>query len=263
MRFRLKTSQLHGSALQLLLLLLLLLAVVVQAQQAPTKTRTDPTEAAALNAVFARLGQTAATSWNISGDPCSGAATDSTDIDNDATFNPAIKCVCTDQNNTVCHITKLKIYSRDVNGVIPQELRNLTRLTYLGLGSNSFSGPLPSELGNLAKLEQFLDFNVIQNFTPTVSNAAKQNKSTSKTGVIVGVVVGVTVLSLVALVGIFIWRQKRRKLSLEQQELYSIVGRPNVFSYGELRSATENFSSRNLLGEGGYGSVYKHINDDY
>jgi hypothetical protein len=42
-------------------------------------------------------------------------------------------------------------------------------------------------------------------------------------------------------------------------ELYNIVGRPNVFSYsyGELRTAVENFSSRNLLGEGGYGSVYK------
>ena len=40
-------------------------------------------------------------------------------------------------------------------------------------------------------------------------------------------------------------------------ELYSIVGRPNVFSYSELRSATENFSSSNRLGEGGYGAVYK------
>ena len=40
-------------------------------------------------------------------------------------------------------------------------------------------------------------------------------------------------------------------------ELYTIVGRPNVFSYSELRSATENFNSSNLLGEGGYGSVYK------
>jgi hypothetical protein len=40
-------------------------------------------------------------------------------------------------------------------------------------------------------------------------------------------------------------------------ELYSIVGRPNVFAYGELRTSTENFSSNNLLGEGWYGSVYK------
>jgi hypothetical protein len=45
----------------------------------------------------------------------------------------------------------------------------------------------------------------------------------------------------------------------EVSELYSIVGRPNVvsYSYGELRTATENFSCNNLLGEGGYGSVYK------
>lgn len=42
-------------------------------------------------------------------------------------------------------------------------------------------------------------------------------------------------------------------------ELYNIVRIPNVFcyTYGELRTATENFSSANLLGEGGYGSVYK------
>lgn len=44
---------------------------------------------------------------------------------------------------------------------------------------------------------------------------------------------------------------------MEQEELYSIVGRPNVLSYGELRSATDNFSPNNLLGQGGYGSVYK------
>jgi len=29
------------------------------------------------------------------------------------------------------------------------------------------------------------------------------------------------------------------------------------YSYGELSNAVENFSSTNLLGEGGYGSVYK------
>ncbi|KAF7003177.1 hypothetical protein CFC21_018542 [Triticum aestivum] len=94
------------------------------------------------------------------------------------------------------------------------------------------------------------------NFTPTVRNAAAK-KNGSKTGVIVGVIVGLAVLGLVAFAAIFVWRQKKRKLSLEQEELYSIVGRPNVLSYGELRSATDNFSPDNLLGQGGYGSVYK------
>jgi hypothetical protein len=128
--------------------------------------------------------------------------------------------------------------------------------------------------------------NFLTDFTPTVRNSA-QKKNSSKTGVIVGVVVGAAVLGVLALAGICMWRQKRRKLLLEQQgkwdtmitstiyyessldivfinlsfvmfsELYSIVGRPNVFVYGELRTATENFSSNNLLGEGGYGSVYK------
>uniref|UniRef100_I1PPX5 non-specific serine/threonine protein kinase n=1 Tax=Oryza glaberrima TaxID=4538 RepID=I1PPX5_ORYGL len=163
---------LHGSVL--LIIPLLLAAAVAQAQQAPT-TRTDPTEAAALNAVFAKLGQKAQPSWNITGDPCTGRATDGSSTEDDS-FNPAITCDCTDQNGTVCHITKLKIYAMDASGPIPEELRNLTRLTNLnfginalsgsipkelgnltnlislGLGSNNFSGPLPSELGNLDKL---------------------------------------------------------------------------------------------------------------
>jgi tRNA A37 threonylcarbamoyladenosine synthetase subunit TsaC/SUA5/YrdC len=64
--------------------------------------------AAAVNAVFAKLGQTASSSWNISGDPCTGAATNGTKIDDNNDFNPAIKCECSVQNNsTVCHVTEL------------------------------------------------------------------------------------------------------------------------------------------------------------
>jgi len=61
-----------------------------------------------VNAVFAKLGQTASSAWNISGDPCTGTATDGTVIDDNPSFNPAIKCECSVQNNvTVCHVTKL------------------------------------------------------------------------------------------------------------------------------------------------------------
>jgi tetrahydromethanopterin S-methyltransferase subunit B len=58
--------------------------------------------------------------------------------------------------------------------------------------------------------------NFLSDFTPTVRNAA-QKKNGSKTGVIAGVIVGVAVLGLVALAVIFVWIQKRRKLSLEQE----------------------------------------------
>jgi hypothetical protein len=58
--------------------------------------------------------------------------------------------------------------------------------------------------------------NFLTDFTRKVHNAA-QKKNGSKTGVIAGVIVGVAVLGLVALAGIFVCIQKRRKLSLEQE----------------------------------------------
>ncbi|XP_008663598.1 probable LRR receptor-like serine/threonine-protein kinase At1g56140 isoform X4 [Zea mays] len=99
-------------------------------------------------------------------------------------------------------------------------------------------------------------------YGPTISALSatlNTKKKGNKIGVIIGVVIGATVLGLAILATLCVWRHKRRKVSLEQQELYNIVRIPNVFcyTYGELRTATENFSSANLLGEGGYGSVYK------
>uniref|UniRef100_A0A453GB33 Uncharacterized protein n=1 Tax=Aegilops tauschii subsp. strangulata TaxID=200361 RepID=A0A453GB33_AEGTS len=49
----------------------------------------------------------ASAAWNISGEPCSGAAIDGTDIDSDPELKPAIKCDCSYNASTVCHITRL------------------------------------------------------------------------------------------------------------------------------------------------------------
>ncbi|XP_066343812.1 probable LRR receptor-like serine/threonine-protein kinase At1g56130 [Miscanthus floridulus] len=161
------SSCLHGSALPTLLLLLLLAASAAQAQQTPTM-KTDPVEAAAVNAVFAKLGQTASSAWNISGDPCTGTATDGTVIDDNPSFNPAIKCECSVQNNvTVCHVTKLKIYALNAVGPIPEELQNLTRLTNLDLRQNYLTGPLPSFLGNLTAMQYMsLGINALSGSVP-------------------------------------------------------------------------------------------------
>ncbi|KAK9992793.1 hypothetical protein SO802_022496 [Lithocarpus litseifolius] len=60
---------------------------LVQAQN-----RTDPAEVTALNTIFQKWGILAnSNQWNISGEPCSGAAIDSTDFE-DRNFNPLIKC---------------------------------------------------------------------------------------------------------------------------------------------------------------------------
>uniref|UniRef100_A0A0E0P6X5 non-specific serine/threonine protein kinase n=1 Tax=Oryza rufipogon TaxID=4529 RepID=A0A0E0P6X5_ORYRU len=144
-----------------------------QDQQAP---KTDPVEAVALNTILRRWGKQASSEWNVSGDLCSGFAADKNDWDHYPNINPFIKCDCTFSNNTLCHITKLRVNKLDVVGQIPSELQNLTRLEnldlnynyltgfipsfigkftsmkYLALGFNPLSGPLPKELGNLTNL---------------------------------------------------------------------------------------------------------------
>uniref|UniRef100_M8C187 non-specific serine/threonine protein kinase n=1 Tax=Aegilops tauschii TaxID=37682 RepID=M8C187_AEGTA len=203
----------HGPVLLLPLLLSALCSswrAAAQAQAPPPPPQTEPTEAAAVNAILGKLGLSAPASWNISGNPCSGAATDDTPLDDNPNFNPAIKCDCTDQNGTLCHVTRLKINSLDAAGPIPEELRNLTHLIklffmiktlmgknmrvwiprllihmkfwdfrknsltgllpafigeltslkYIALGSNHFNGSLPDELGKLTKLQQlYIDSN--------------------------------------------------------------------------------------------------------
>ncbi|KAG5564473.1 hypothetical protein RHGRI_000605 [Rhododendron griersonianum] len=107
----------------------------------------------ALNSVFNQWGISAKYyQWNISGEPCSGAAIDNTVIWNigNSEFNPGIKCDC---NGTVCHIIQLKVYALDVTGAIPEELWSLTSLTHLNLALNYLRGPLSSSIANLTQLQ--------------------------------------------------------------------------------------------------------------
>ncbi|XP_030962004.1 probable LRR receptor-like serine/threonine-protein kinase At1g56140 isoform X3 [Quercus lobata] len=148
---------------------------LAQAQN-QTQAATDPAEVTALNTIFQKWGISAnSDQWNISGKPCSGAAIDSTSFD-DKNHNPFIKCDCSYNSNSTCHITQLKVYALNVVGVIPDELWTLTflfnlnlgqnyltgnlsasigklyRMQYLSVGINALSGTLPKELGNLTDL---------------------------------------------------------------------------------------------------------------
>ncbi|CAM8894016.1 unnamed protein product [Rhodiola kirilowii] len=154
----------------------------------PTAAQTtDPSDAAALNAVFAAWRISGWTKgWNVSGEICSGTATDSTSFDNQL-YNPFVKCDCNFNNGSTCRIAQLKVFALDVFGPIPDALWNLTylsnlvigqnyltgslspsigqltRLQYLTLGINALSGQLPKELGLLTELKS-LAFN-INNFS--------------------------------------------------------------------------------------------------
>ncbi|XVF39977.1 hypothetical protein PTKIN_Ptkin01aG0076200 [Pterospermum kingtungense] len=115
---------------------------------------TDPSEVRALNSIFQQWGIKAGDSWNISGEPCSGNALNPSDpVIDDIPDNIAIRCDCSFNSGTLCHITKLKATAQVIRGVIPEKILDLSFLTFLNIDRNFFTGPLPAFIGNMSRLE--------------------------------------------------------------------------------------------------------------
>ncbi|PPR92581.1 hypothetical protein GOBAR_AA28084 [Gossypium barbadense] len=126
---------------------------VPQSITAQTNATTDPSEVKALNSIFQQWNAQAVASWNTTGDPCSGTAlTQSLSEFEDPSNNPAITCDCSFNDNTVCHITRLRVFGLDKRGALPKELLDLPYLDFLKLDRNFFSGPLPAFIGNMSRL---------------------------------------------------------------------------------------------------------------
>uniref|UniRef100_A0A0E0PJM1 non-specific serine/threonine protein kinase n=1 Tax=Oryza rufipogon TaxID=4529 RepID=A0A0E0PJM1_ORYRU len=161
----------------LLVWLVLVCSWQIAAAQPQQAAKTDPTEVAALNTILGRWSKKASSEWNISGEPCSGVASDPSNWDNFPNINPLIKCACTYNNNTVCHITKLGLALNPLSGPLPKELGNLTNLLSLGISLDNFTGELPEELGNLTKLQQlYIDSSGFSGpFPPTFSKLKNLN----------------------------------------------------------------------------------------
>ncbi|GMY39563.1 probable LRR receptor-like serine/threonine-protein kinase At1g56140 isoform X4, partial [Fagus crenata] len=100
-------------------------------------------------------------------------------------------------------------------------------------------------------------------FTPTVSNRSPSSKK-NRTGLIVGLVVGVGVLSFLSVFVVFYIVRRRKPPTNDDEELLGIDARTFTFSYAELKTATADFNPDNKLGEGGFGPVYKawHLHEN-
>ncbi|CAL5392199.1 unnamed protein product [Camellia sinensis] len=100
-------------------------------------------------------------------------------------------------------------------------------------------------------------------FNPTVSNNPPTPTRKNKTGLIVGIVVPVAVVTFLSTFMLYCFiRRRKRTHKNEEEELLGIDARPYTFSYAELRAATEDFNPANKLGEGGFGPVYKGTLND-
>ncbi|PON97083.1 Serine/threonine protein kinase [Trema orientale] len=77
---------------------------------------------------------------------------------------------------------------------------------------------------------------------------------------------GVSVISVVVIIGLCVLFSRRKQKNKEEAEMLNLTSMnddlergagPRRFSYSHLASATNNFSNKRKLGQGGFGAVYK------
>ncbi|KAL5772182.1 hypothetical protein ACOSP7_011789 [Xanthoceras sorbifolium] len=162
-------------------------------------------------------------------------------------------------------LTYLRLNKNNLSGQIPGPVANLTSLSFLDLSFNNLSGPTPKIL---AKGYSFTG----NNFLCTSSSAhicmgvsKPVNGSSPKVHGhhrwVLSVAVGISCTFVVSVMLLVCWvhwyRSRLLFTSYVQQDYEFDIGHLKRFSFRELQVATGNFSAKNILGQGGYGVVYK------
>ncbi|KAK8709984.1 hypothetical protein V6N13_145329 [Hibiscus sabdariffa] len=192
-------------------------------------------------------------------------------------------------------LTSLDLENNRLSGEIPSSLGNLKNLQFLTLSKNNLTGTVPGSISELPKLiSLLLDSNdlsgqvpshlfqiAIYNFTgnklncgENVSNScvSRGNDSDSlrkpKVGIIIGIVVGFIILLSGSLL-FFLFKSTHKCYKGEvfvdvagEVDRRIAFGQLKRFLWRELQLATDSFSEKNVLGQGGFGKVYKGVLSD-
>ncbi|CAK8540209.1 unnamed protein product [Lathyrus sativus] len=180
-------------------------------------------------------------------------------------------------------LESLQLQGNSFNGTIPSSLASLKGLRYLDLSSNHLYGPIPEVMQNISSLEYLnVSFNMLEGEVPTdgvFGNATqialignnklcggisklhlppcpiKSKKHTKHHNFrLVTVIVSVvSFLMLSFIITIYFMKKRNKKQPFDSPTIDHLA----KVSYQELYQGTDGFSTRNLIGSGSFGSVYK------
>lgn len=163
----------------------------------------------------------------------------------------------------------LVVRGNRLTGSIPESLTNITGLLELDVSSNNLTGKIPQQLFSMTTF----------NFTAThltcggnlqqpcvSSSSIPVSKRNSKVQVLV-TAASIGAFSLLLLGAVFGYRLHRQhKLKDDifvdvagEDEREISFGQIRRFSLREMQLATDNFNESNIIGQGGYGKVYRGV----
>ncbi|XP_022724282.1 probable LRR receptor-like serine/threonine-protein kinase At5g45780 isoform X2 [Durio zibethinus] len=167
------------------------------------------------------------------------------------------------------HLSYLRLSKNNLSGPIPRLVANLTGLSFLDLSFNNLSGPTPKILAKGYSIigNNFLCTSSPEQICTDVAKPLNVAGSVSSYRVngyhrwVLSVAIGIIstfVVSVMLLVCWVHWYRSRILLTSYVQQDYDFeIGHLKRFSFRELQIATGNFNPKNILGQGGYGVVYK------
>ncbi|XLR64894.1 hypothetical protein S83_015566 [Arachis hypogaea] len=196
----------------------------------------------------------------------------------------------------------LDLSNNDFSGEIPNSLGGLKNLNYLRLNNNSLTGPCPQSLSNIEGLTLVdLSYNNLSGSLPRIPartlkivgnplicgpksnncstlpeplsfppDALRAQSDGSKKSHHVAIAFsasfGAAFIFVIIIVFLVWWRYRHNKQIFfdvnEQYDPEVRLGHLKRYTFKELRAATDHFNSKNILGRGGFGIVYKaSLND--
>lgn len=170
----------------------------------------------------------------------------------------------------------LRLNNNSLSGAFPTYLANMTQLGFLDLSYNNLSGPVPrfpartfnivgnpvicatgSEQDCYGTEPMPLSFNLNNSQSSQPSGRPRSHKVAFALGTSLG-----GICLLIFGFGLLLWWRQRYNQQIffdvnDQHHEEVCLGNLKRFNFRELQIATDNFSSKNIVGKGGFGVVYK------